>query len=138
MIARMGSYMLSARRNVTLAPDLRIAGLLKAEHRLRRMLADGTPSVDEIRALGLPAPVVREARRRRAVDRSGDGYGILLDGDLLEFGSYHVDIRGVGRVPVRGGCPLPDGMRCDHAFLYVDADELPRLDCYPPVPPVDA
>jgi len=36
-------------------------------------------------------------------------------------------------VPVRSGAPLPDGMECARAFLYVGDDDLPRLSLYPPV-----
>lgn len=41
--------------------------------------------------------------------------------------------RAVRDVPVRSGAPLPDGMECARAFLYVGDDDLPRLSLYPPV-----
>lgn len=128
----MFQYMLSTVRRLSLNPDIRLAGLLRAEHRLRAMLSDGTVSRGEVRRMGLPLAVARQTVIRWRIDPSPDGYGVILDGRLLTFTPFTVTIRGVGSFDIRSGGPLPDGMLCGRAFLYVSGeDDLPHMTLFP-------
>lgn len=122
--------MLNAVRMMTLEPDLRVAGMIRAEHALRAM---GAAGVAAAREAGVPDNAIRHALERRRWDRSPAGFGLMLDGSDLSFTAFAVSIGAVRDVPVRSGAPLPDGMECARAFLYVGDDELPRLSLYPPV-----
>ena len=121
--------MLNAVRTMTLEPDLRIASMIRAEHALR---AAGRNGMAAARDAGVPESAIRHTLARRRIDPSPDGFGLLLDGADLTFTSFAVSIGGIHRVPVRSGAPLPDGMECAWAILYVGDDELPRLILHPP------
>lgn len=121
--------MLNSVRMMTLEPDLRVAGMIRAEHALR---AAGRRGVAAAREAGVPESSIRHTLERRRWNPSPAGYGLLVDGRELSFRTYSVSIGDIRDVPVRSGAPLPDGLECSFAFLYVDDDELPRLILHPP------
>lgn len=112
-------------RSLRLAPDLRLARMLRAEHEVR----EGA-SADDPRVADAPRSARRHAVWRRRLPGGVDGYGLLVDGGELAFDAYHAWIGGMGPFDVRAGGPLPDGMRCAWAVLYVE-DGTPVLTLYP-------